>query len=79
MPLDKKSALEYMVKQGTPISAKELSVDLDSRASTASELLERMAAQGLVTRDANERPRQYSLLDADRGIARSVCPGCGPL
>ena len=64
--LTKFAALQYMEHQGKPITAKELAVDLDSRASTASELLERMTSQGLVERDQDERPREYTLTDAGR-------------
>jgi len=66
MALQKRDALEYLLRQDKPVTAKELAVDLDSRASTASELVERMASQGLVTRDVNQRPRRYSLTEAGR-------------
>ncbi len=66
MALTKQDALEYLTRQAGPVTAKDLGIDLDSRASTASELLERMTAQGLVERDAKQRPRQYSLTDAGR-------------
>lgn len=64
MPLTKASAMAYMARRGESITAKELSIDLDSRASTASELLERMTAQGLCRRDPKQRPREYALTDA---------------
>ena len=66
MTLTKAITLEYMVTVAKPITAKELSIDLDSRASTASELLERMTAQGLCTRETKQRPREYVLTDAGR-------------
>jgi len=44
MTLTKAVTLEYMANRTKAITAKELSIDLDSRASTASELLERMTA-----------------------------------
>ena len=66
MPLTKANAMAYMARRGEPVTAKELSIDLDSRASTASELLERMTAQGLSTRDPKQRPREYTLTDAGR-------------
>ena len=66
MPLTKLSAMGYMADRDRPVTAKELSIDLDSRASTASELLERMTAQGLSTRDPKQRPREYALTDAGR-------------
>jgi DNA-binding MarR family transcriptional regulator len=66
MALQKGDALEYLDRQAKPVTAKELAIDLDSRASTASELLERMTAQGLVKRDPNQRPREYALTDAGR-------------
>lgn len=50
-----------MRQKREPVTAKVLAIDLDSRTSTASELLERMAAQGLVTRDPGQRPREYTL------------------
>jgi len=65
-PLTKRTALEYLERQGKPATAKELAIDLDSWASTASELLERATAQGLVSRNEKERPRAYSLTDAGR-------------
>jgi DNA-binding MarR family transcriptional regulator len=64
-PLAKRVALEYLEKQGQA-TAKELAIDRDSRAATASELLERMTAQGLVTRDEKERPRVYRLTGEGR-------------
>jgi DNA-binding MarR family transcriptional regulator len=66
MALTKKAALEYMTEKSKPITAKELAIDLDSRASTASELLERMTAQGLANRDPKQRPREYVLTEAGR-------------
>ncbi len=66
MPLNKRDALAYMVRRAKPITAKELAIDLDSRASTASELLERMTAQSLCSRDPKQRPREYSLTDTGR-------------
>src|SRR5260370_30547643 len=65
-PLTKHTALDYLQRQGKAVTAKELAIDMDSRASTASELLERMTAQGLVERDKKERPRVYALTDAGR-------------
>src|SRR5260370_16459108 len=65
-PLTKHTALDYLQRQGKAVTAKELAIDLDSRASTASELLERMTAQGLVERDQRQRPREYVLTDAGR-------------
>ena len=64
MPLTKARAMTYMSLRRESVTAKELSIDLDSRASTASELLERMTAQGLCSRDPNQRPREYALTDA---------------
>lgn len=66
MTLTKAITLEYMASVTRPVTAKELSIDLDSRASTASELLERMTAQGLCARDAKQRPREYAMTDAGR-------------
>jgi len=66
-PLTKHTALDYLERrQGKAATAKELAIDLDTRASTASELLERMTAQGLVERDQRQRPREYVLTDAGR-------------
>jgi len=64
MVLTKAVALEYLSSAAMPVTAKALSIDLDSRASTASELLERMTAQGLCARDPKQRPREYALTDA---------------
>lgn len=65
-PLTKRTALDYLERQGKPVTAKELAIDLDSRTSTASELLERMTAQGLTKRDEKQRPREYVLTDTGR-------------
>lgn len=59
--MTKLEALEFLAKQMKPLTAKEMAIDLDVGQATASELLERMAAQGLVQRDKNERPREYAL------------------
>jgi DNA-binding MarR family transcriptional regulator len=64
-PLAKRAALEYLEKQGQA-TAKELAIDRDSRAATASELLERCTAQGLVERDEAQRPREYRLTGPGR-------------
>jgi DNA-binding MarR family transcriptional regulator len=66
MTLTKAVTLEYMANRTKAITAKELSIDLDSRASTASELLERMTAQGLCMRDPKQRPREYALTPSGR-------------
>jgi len=58
--------LKFLAEQSRPVSAKEAAVHLDSRTSSASELLERCAAQGLCTRGENDRPRLYSLTDEGR-------------
>ncbi len=71
-PLTKKGALGYLLSQGKPCTAKEVAIDLDSRASTSSELLERCAAQGLVTRNEKLRPREYSLTAEGRKLAESL-------
>jgi DNA-binding MarR family transcriptional regulator len=64
-PLAKRAALEYLEKQGKA-TAKELVVDMDSRAATASELLKRCTAQGLVERDETQRLREYRLTGPGR-------------
>lgn len=78
MSLTKTAAMEYMARRGRPVTAKELAIDLDSRASTASELLERMTAQGLCTRVEAQRPREYTLLEnalaSPRGNASPAPP-----
>jgi len=66
VPLSKRQLLEYLERQIVPVTAKAVSIDLDSRASTATEMLERCAAQRLVERDANQRPREYQLTDNGR-------------
>ena|ERR1700687_5379212 len=68
MVLTKAVALEYLSSAVEPVTAKALSIDRDSRASTASELLERMTAQGLCARDPKQRPREYALTDAGRRL-----------
>ena len=66
IPLNKRRLLEYLEGQKGPATAKAASIDLDTRASTATEMLERCAGQGLVEREANQRPREYVLTDAGR-------------
>lgn len=58
--------LKFLSDQSRPVSAKEAAVYLDSRTSSASEFLERCAAQGLCARGENERPRMYSVTEAGR-------------
>jgi len=58
--------LNFLAEQSRPVSAKEAAVHLDSRTSSASELLERCTAQGLCTRGENDRPRLYSLAKEGR-------------
>jgi len=58
--------LKFLAEQSRPVSAKEAAVHLDSRTSSASELLERCAAQGLCARGENDRPRLYSLTEQGR-------------
>jgi len=65
VPLSKRRLLEFLEGQG-PVTAKAASIDLDSRASTVTEMLERCAAQGLVERDEKQRPREYVLTDVGR-------------
>jgi len=62
--------LKFLAEQSRPLSAKEAAVHLDSRTSSASELLERCAAQGLCARGENDRPRMYSLTEAGRDRLR---------
>lgn len=64
-PLAKRAALEYLEDHGQA-TAKELAIDRDSRAATASELLERCSSQGLIERDEKERPRVYRLTGPGR-------------
>jgi DNA-binding MarR family transcriptional regulator len=64
-PLAKRAALEYLDEHGEA-TAKELAIDRDSRAATASELLERCTSQGMVERDEKQRPRVYRLTGPGR-------------
>ena len=66
MPLTKRGLLEYLQGQAEPVTAKVASIELDSRASTVTEMLERCVAQGLVERATDQRPREYKLSDAGR-------------
>lgn len=66
IPLNKRRLLEYFEAQKAPVTAKVASIDLDTRASTATEMLERCTAQGLVEREANQRPREYRITDTGR-------------
>src|SRR5215472_7020695 len=61
MPLTKRGLLEYLGAQREPVTAKAASIDLDSRASTVTEMLERCVAQGLAERATDQRPREYKL------------------
>ena len=62
--------LKFLAEQSRPLSAKEVAAHLDSRTSSASEFLERCAAQGLCARGENDRPRMYSLTEAGRDRLR---------
>ena len=66
IPLSKHRLLEFLETQKEPVTAKVVSIDLDTRASTVTEMLERCAAQGLVERESNQRPRQYTITGAGR-------------
>ncbi|SRR2546430_955890 len=66
VPLTKRGLIEYLGRQIEPVTAKAASIDLDSRASTVTEMLERCVAQGLVERRADQRPREYKLSDEGR-------------
>lgn len=66
LPSPKVRLLKFLAEQSHPVSAKEAAVFLDTRTSSASELLERCAAQGLCTRGENDRPRLYSLTEQGR-------------
>jgi len=66
IPLSKRRLLEYLERQKGPVTAKVVSIDLDSRASTVTEMLERCAAQGLVQREAKQRPRDYKITEIGR-------------
>jgi len=65
-PLTKRGLLEYLGAQQGPVTAKAASIDLDSRASTVSEILERCVAQGLVERTTEERPRHCQMSQEGR-------------
>ena len=62
-PLTKRGLLEFLGTQREPITTKVASIDIDSRASTVTEMLERCVAQGLAERATNQRPREYGLSD----------------
>jgi DNA-binding MarR family transcriptional regulator len=64
--LTKRGLLEYLGAQRAPVTAKVASIDLDSRASTVTEMLERCVAQGLAERATDQRPREYKLSDEGR-------------
>jgi predicted ArsR family transcriptional regulator len=66
IPLSKHRLLEFLQGQKGPVTAKVASIDLDTRASTVTEMLERCAAQGLVERETNQRPRQYTITETGR-------------
>jgi len=66
VPLTKRGLLEYLAAQQGPVTAKVVSIDLDSRASTVTEMLERCVAQGLAERTTDQRPREYKLSEEGR-------------
>lgn len=66
VPLSKRRLLEFVEAQKGPVTAKAASIDLDSRASTVTEMLERCVAQGLVERGENQRPREYMITETGR-------------
>jgi DNA-binding MarR family transcriptional regulator len=74
VPLSKQRLLEFLGAQNGPITAKVASIGLDTRASTATEMLERCAAQGLVERNANQRPREYTITAAGRQALGLIVP-----
>lgn len=77
--LTKRGLLEYLEGQSGPVTARVASIDLDTRASTVTEMLERCVAQGLVERATDQRPREYKLSDAGRRSLESSRPkGSGP-
>jgi DNA-binding MarR family transcriptional regulator len=75
IPLSKHRLLEFLEGQKGPVTAKVASIDLDTRASTVTEMLERCAAQGLVEREANQRPRDYRITDTGRRLLQSFRSG----
>jgi DNA-binding MarR family transcriptional regulator len=75
IPLSKRRLLEYLERQKGPVTAKVASIDLDSRASTVTEMLERCAAQGLVEREVNQRPREYAITAAGHQRVGAFLPG----
>jgi DNA-binding MarR family transcriptional regulator len=75
IPLSKHRLLEFLEGQKGPVTAKVASIDLDTRASTVTEMLERCAAQGLVEREANQRPRDYRITDTGRRCLESFRSG----
>src|ERR1700692_975634 len=75
IPLSKHRLLEFLEGQKGPVTAKVASIDLDARASTVTEMLERCAAQGLVEREANQRPRDYRITDTGRRRLESFRSG----
>jgi DNA-binding MarR family transcriptional regulator len=74
IPLSKRRLLEYLEGQKGPVTAKLASIDLDSRASTVTEMLERCAAQGLVEREAKQRPRDYRITETGRRRLEELFP-----
>ena len=75
IPLSKHRLLEFLERQNGPVTAKVVSIDLDTRASTVTEMLERCTAQGLVEREANQRPRDYRITDMGRRLLESFRSG----
>jgi DNA-binding MarR family transcriptional regulator len=77
IPLSKQRLMEFLEGQKGPVTAKAASIDLDTRASTVTEMLERCAAQGLVEREASQRPREYRITDAGRQRSELLRSGQG--
>jgi len=72
--LTKRGLLDYLGAQREPVTAKVASIDLDSRASTVTEMLERCVAQGLAERTTTQRPREYRLR---KPTCPRICCGTG--
>lgn len=64
--MTKLQVLEHLAKENRPLTSKEIAVDADLGQATVAEVLERCAAQGLVTRDKSRRPREYELTTKGR-------------
>src|SRR5262245_50238614 len=75
IPLSKHRLLEFLAEKRVPITGEVASIARGARALTVTEMLGRCAAQGLVEREENQRPRNYRITDMGRRLVDSFRSG----